>query len=46
MAEQLVISGHLRLRRDVRRNGNILSSYSTLAGLAVTLPPTTNLPIG
>ena len=27
-------------------NGNILSSYNTLSGLAVTLPPTTNLPIG
>ena len=27
-------------------NGNILSSYNTPAGLAVTLPPTTNLPIG
>lgn len=27
-------------------NGNILSSYNTASGLAVTLPPTTNLPTG
>ena len=27
-------------------NGNILSSYNTLSGLTVTLPPTNNLPVG